>query len=479
MTDFVQASPASAVAAETMALAETFRHEAATALDSPRARRWLFSSELVWVTVAVAVAGWLTSSPLALIGTIGVLSLSVNYVSGRDAVRPGLPRPGRVVQDTTIPFAGAGLAAITGWITLVDLRAALLMSLAGSMATLAAAGLRQVFPVQVRTVVVGSPVGVAEATTMWAKDRRIAMVGSLVVQTDAPRVPRPRTGDGSVLEQLAADEEARALRELRPDLVLVVPGPGVDSDRIRRIGWALEDTGAGLSVLSGLEGIAPHRINHTSFAGASLMHLRSSRPSAASRASKAVFDRVVGALILAAVAPVLGLLVLAIRLTSPGAAIFKQVRVGQHGEHFTMYKLRTMVVTAEADKAALLDSNEGNGLLFKKEHDPRITKLGHILRKYSLDELPQLINVVKGDMSLVGPRPALPEEVAQYTVLERRRLAARPGMTGAWQVSGRSTLGRDESVRLDVDYTDNYRFVDDLVIGLRTVDAVVRPKGAW
>ena len=230
---------------------------------------------------------------------------------------------------------------------------------------------------------------------------------------------------------------------------------------------------------SQLDGIAPHRIQHTHFAGTSLVHLRSSRPSAALLAVKSLVDRMVGSLILLAFSPLILALVVAVRRTSPGPGIFRQVRVGRNGKHFTMYKLRTMTADAEAGKAALMESDEGNGLLFKKRVDPRVTPLGRVLRKYSLDELPQLINVVKGDMSLVGPRPALPSEVARYTSLEERRLVVRPGMTGAWQVNGRSTLGRDESVRLDIDYADNYRLVDDLVIGIKTVDAVVRPKGAW
>src|SRR5690606_2429341 len=168
------------------------------------------------------------------------------------------------------------------------------------------------------------------------------------------------------------------------------------------------------AVQSSLDGIASHRIEHTTFAGASLVHLSSSRPARTRVLIKGFSDRVVGALLLLLLAPLLGVLVLAVRLTSTGPAIFRQIRVGLDGSLFTMYKLRTMVTSAEEDKAGLLESNEVGGPLFKKKADPRITRLGGVLRKYSLDELPQLLNVVKGDMSLVGPRPALPEEVAQY-----------------------------------------------------------------
>ena len=138
-----------------------------------------------------------------------------------------------------------------------------------------------------------------------------------------------------------------------------------------------------------------------------------------------------------------------------------------------------MRADAEATKSQLVGADEGNGVLFKVHADPRITRSGRILRKTSIDELPQLINVVLGQMSLVGPRPALPSEVATYDDLARRRLAVRPGMTGLWQVSGRSDLSWEESVELDVRYTDNYRLSADLLIGLRTVDAVTRARGAY
>jgi lipopolysaccharide/colanic/teichoic acid biosynthesis glycosyltransferase len=144
-----------------------------------------------------------------------------------------------------------------------------------------------------------------------------------------------------------------------------------------------------------------------------------------------------------------------------------------------MYKMRTMVRDAEAIKDDLVRLDQGNGVLFKIQQDPRITRVGWFLRRSSLDELPQLINVVKGEMALIGPRPALPDEVEKYDAVARRRLAVRPGITGLWQVSGRSTLSWERSLELDLDYADNWRLTDDVVIGLRTVDAVARRKGAY
>jgi lipopolysaccharide/colanic/teichoic acid biosynthesis glycosyltransferase len=194
---------------------------------------------------------------------------------------------------------------------------------------------------------------------------------------------------------------------------------------------------------------------------------------------KWTFDRLVGLVLLALVAPVLVVLALLIRADSPGPALFRQTRVGKDGRHFTLYKLRTMRSDAEAVRALLVDEDEGNGRLFKIHDDPRITRVGRLLRRASLDELPQLLNVVRGEMSLVGPRPALPEEVAEYDADERRRLAVRPGITGLWQVSGRSDLDWERSVDLDLHYTDNHRLVDDALIGVRTVGAVVGARGAY
>jgi lipopolysaccharide/colanic/teichoic acid biosynthesis glycosyltransferase len=186
--------------------------------------------------------------------------------------------------------------------------------------------------------------------------------------------------------------------------------------------------------------------------------------------------RAVAGAALVLVSPLLLLLAIAIRRESPGPAVYRQVRVGQDGRLFTMFKLRTMT-TGGLGQTPL--ENDCDGPLFKMRHDPRITRLGGWLRRYSLDELPQLVNVVRGEMRLVGPRPALPEEVAEYTDLARRRLAVRPGVTGLWQVSGRSDLTWEETVRLDLHYVDNWSPWLDLRIVSRTVVAVLGHRGAY
>jgi len=194
---------------------------------------------------------------------------------------------------------------------------------------------------------------------------------------------------------------------------------------------------------------------------------------------KSLFDKIVATVALIALSPVLALITLAIVLHDGGPALFTQTRVGQDGQPFTVLKFRTMVPDAELRKAALLTLNEGDGVLFKLRQDPRITAIGGFLRRTSLDELPQLLNVVLGDMSLVGPRPALPVEVAQYSDDVSRRLAVKPGMTGLWQISGRSDLSHEDAVRLDLRYVDSWTLALDLRILWKTGAAVANGRGAY
>jgi lipopolysaccharide/colanic/teichoic acid biosynthesis glycosyltransferase len=168
-----------------------------------------------------------------------------------------------------------------------------------------------------------------------------------------------------------------------------------------------------------------------------------------------------------------------IRLSDRGPGLFRQTRVGRNGRAFTVYKFRTMVVDAEERKSHLAGLNETDGVLFKMRRDPRVTAVGGWLRRWSLDEVPQLINVLIGDMSMVGPRPALPQEAALYGDHVRRRLAVKPGMTGLWQVNGRSDLSWDESVRLDLRYVENWSFILDLQILWKTTSAVLHGSGAY
>ncbi len=194
---------------------------------------------------------------------------------------------------------------------------------------------------------------------------------------------------------------------------------------------------------------------------------------------KRLLDFVVSAVMLILLIPLFLLTALAIKLDSPGPVFFKQTRVGKWGRLFTMYKFRSMIVDADKMKEELLDRNESGGIIFKMKRDPRITRVGALIRKLSVDELPQLWNVLKGDMSLVGPRPPVPKEVAEYEYTDRRRLDAIPGITCIWQVSGRSEIDFKGQVRLDVQYIENQSFWGDIKLLLKTIPAVLLGKGAY
>ncbi|MER5973980.1 sugar transferase [Streptomyces sp. NPDC002055] len=267
--------------------------------------------------------------------------------------------------------------------------------------------------------------------------------------------------------------------QLGAELVLVAPGPRLSGERLRRLSWALHDVGLPLAVSPGLTEVALRRLRSVTVAGLSLLHIAPPTRRGAHVVLKSALDRAGAALGLLLLAPVYGLLALAVRLDSPGPVLHKQTRIGQDGTPFTMWKFRTMVVDAEARRAELAAANEQDGPLFKMRRDPRVTRTGRWLRRSSLDELPQLVNVVRGEMSLVGPRPPLPDEVAQYDDVELRRLTVKPGLTGLWQISGRSDLSWDETVALDLRYADNWSIGGDLDVIARTFRAVVDGRGAY
>jgi exopolysaccharide biosynthesis polyprenyl glycosylphosphotransferase len=248
-------------------------------------------------------------------------------------------------------------------------------------------------------------------------------------------------------------------------------------ERLRRLGWQLEEHGVELVVSSPLADIAAGRVHERPVDGLPLMHVET--PDYRRRVGKRALDVVGAGIGLLLLAPVFGVIALVIRADDRGPVFFRQTRVGRGGREFSILKFRTMCVDAEARMAALAQANEGAGPLFKMKDDPRVTRVGSLLRKTSLDELPQLWNVLTGSMSLVGPRPALPREVALYEDFADRRLLVTPGITGLWQVSGRSDLDWAEGVRLDLHYVENWSFVHDVVILARTIPSVLRSRGAY
>jgi exopolysaccharide biosynthesis polyprenyl glycosylphosphotransferase len=266
--------------------------------------------------------------------------------------------------------------------------------------------------------------------------------------------------------------------ELDVDVVAVSSSAGLGPTGLRRLGWALEGTEIDLVVAPGIMDVAGPRVLTRPVEGLPLIHVEAPDLSGPQRVAKNVLDRVGALLLLMVLAPVLAAVAVCIKLEDRGPVLFRQVRVGHEGSSFSMVKFRSMVLDAEAQLPRLMAANDGAGPLFKLRDDPRVTRTGRIIRKYSLDELPQLVNVLRGEMSLVGPRPPLPREVATYADATRRRLLVRPGLTGLWQISGRSDLSWDEAVRLDLYYVENWTPLLDLMILWRTVRVVLRPHSS-
>jgi exopolysaccharide biosynthesis polyprenyl glycosylphosphotransferase len=270
-----------------------------------------------------------------------------------------------------------------------------------------------------------------------------------------------------------------AVDELKVHVVAVVSHPDLSGQALRRLGWALEERNVELVVSPGIIEVAGPRLSIRPVAGLSLLHLERPASGGSARIGKDLFDRVAGLALTMITIPVMAVIAIAVKVSSHGPVLFRQVRIGVDGNEFTMLKFRSMVVDAEQRRAELMARDDGNGVLFKMKRDPRVTRVGAVIRRFSLDELPQLFNIVRGDMSLVGPRPPLPEEVAGYSNDATRRLRVRPGLTGLWQVSGRSDLSWEESLRLDLRYVDNWTLALDLAILWRTLRAVLRGSGAY
>jgi exopolysaccharide biosynthesis polyprenyl glycosylphosphotransferase len=272
-----------------------------------------------------------------------------------------------------------------------------------------------------------------------------------------------------------------AMRSVGADTVVVSSGDGLSPQRMRELSWGLEPGRQHLVVAPSLTDIGGPRIHTRPVAGLPLIHVETPRYEGKRLFAKRGFDILGAVILLVLLSPLLGLIALAVRLSSPGPVFFRQERVGINGDSFVMLKFRSMVVDAESRLEALRAQTrtEGNAVMFKMKHDPRVTPVGGLLRRFSLDELPQLINVLRGSMSLVGPRPPLGNEVAEYEAHVHRRFLVKPGVTGLWQVSGRSNLSWEDSVRLDLYYVENWSIMGDLVILWRTVKAVVARDGAY
>ena len=442
----------------------------------------------VAAVVEAVVPSWSAQRLLAVIAIWPVLAaLTGAYATG------GL----RYAVRTRSLLAAAGAAALVAWSLLAispellpgsatdGARAILLLvTLTPAVSLCLRAGGRRLSTPASRVVLVGDAPAVLpllhEAAREVGSGRRPAML-PVAVCVSGPASLEAVTDLVDASPDLtiwqSCDDFLDVVRAHRADAVVVAPGADITHAELRRWGAWLQDEGVELLVSSGLRDVAPSRVELSTLGGARLLRVRPAAISGPSYLVKSLFDRVAAAILLIVLAPLLLALAVLVRLDSPGAAIYTQTRVGRHGNPFKVFKIRTMHKNSDERLDQLVSENAG--VLFKIRRDPRITRIGGTLRKFSLDELPQLINVVRGDMSLIGPRPALPSEVRAYTTDLERRLAVKPGITGLWQVSGRSDLSWEDTVRLDLEYVDNWSWRLDLRLAARTFGAVAGHKGAY
>ncbi|MFB2580904.1 sugar transferase [Herbiconiux sp. P15] len=327
-----------------------------------------------------------------------------------------------------------------------------------------------------RVVLVGSP---ASASHIARELNRRPEAGYMVVGACVP------SGEGSrdalagtsvpVLGNL--DEVVAVLGRAAADTVVITSADELPPQRVRELSWSLEPGRQHLVVAPSLVDIGGPRIHTRPVAGLPLIHVETPRYDGAKKFAKRAFDVVASGLGILVLSPILFALAVIVRLSTPGPVLFRQSRIGYKGEQFNMLKFRSMVVDAEARLQAL--ESDSDSVLFKMKDDPRVTPVGRFLRRFSLDELPQLFNVFAGSMSLIGPRPPLQREVDLYELHVHRRFLVKPGITGLWQVSGRSNLSWEDTVRLDLYYVENWSLTGDVVILWRTLRAVLARDGAY
>lgn len=413
--------------------------------------------DMLPLDVAVAAA---TAWPLLL--------LASGHYRRRALGESRLARMGLVLR--TGLHAAVLALAVSAWLTGIDRFALAELVTAFTVASVVRQlGVRRHRP---RLVLAGRPRDVREAMLELEDADSHEIVAACL--TRASRVPF-----GDLPTYIGFDGSSGVAHRHQADAFVVLPGARLTSTEVRRLHWALAGVGTELCVGTGLLDVTPDRTRVFASGGLNLVHVAPASLRGPRRWVKDVLERAAATIGLVLLLPFLVVVGVVVRLDTPGPALYRQQRVGKDGRLFTMYKFRSMSCSADAERAGLVGLNEADGVLFKIQRDPRVTRLGALLRRWSIDEVPQLWNVVRGDMALVGPRPALPEEVARYDVDPSRRLVVKPGLTGLWQVSGRSDLSWAESVRLDVRYVDNWSLGLDLAILARTVKAVLGHRGAY
>jgi len=327
-----------------------------------------------------------------------------------------------------------------------------------------------------RVLIAGSPAHVDEIAAVL---RRESWLGYQVVGALTPAHYLDEETRRGIPVLGNSDDVISAVAEAEADIVFFASGALGSSTQMRRIVWDLEHLAIQVVVAPSVTDVAADRIRVRPVAGLPLMHIDPPRATDASRWGKRLFDVVGSFALLVLLSPLFLIAAISIRLHDRGPILFRQTRVSRHGDEFLCLKFRSMVPDAEAQLVRLHEEVGHDEGLFKMREDPRITRPGRWLRRYSVDELPQLVNVLRGQMSLVGPRPPLPSEVARYDGDTGRRMHVRPGLTGLWQVSGRADLSWEETVRLDLYYVDNWSMLQDLWILVKTVGAVLRSRGAY
>ena len=330
-----------------------------------------------------------------------------------------------------------------------------------------------------QVTVAGHPAAVADLIVQLRRERfhGLEVTNACVVGDTVTGDTLTEVAGVPVLGGLA--DTARVAAATGADTVAVLACPEMDGVTLRRLAWELEKEGTDLCVAPALMDVAGPRTTIRPVAGLPLLHVDHAELTGAKWAVKSFFDKAIATVALGLLSPLLAVITIAIIVRDGGPVLFSQTRIGKDGQPFTVLKFRTMVPDAELRKQEILALNEGDGLLFKMRRDPRVTGTGAWLRRWSLDEFPQLFNVVLGEMSLVGPRPPLPAEAARYGDDVRRRLVVKPGMTGLWQINGRSDLSRDDAVRLDLRYVENWSLALDLQILWKTCAAVAKGRGAY
>ena len=324
---------------------------------------------------------------------------------------------------------------------------------------------------------VGDSEHVAELGAQFA---RYPAAGYLLIGACQPSGQEPAVVDGRIIETVGGLDSVReAVAETGADTVAVTASRGFTSTVLRRLAWSLEGAGVELVVAPSLTNVAGPRVHIRPVADLPLLHVEEPELTGGRQALKTLVERAFSALALVVLSPLLLAVALAIRLESSGPALFRQERVGRDGALFEVYKFRSMRPNAHELEAQLRAEQDHEGVRFKMARDPRVTRIGACIRRYSIDELPQLLNVLKGEMALVGPRPQQQWEVATYHSDFARRLKVKPGLTGLWQVSGRSDLSAEESERLDLYYVENWSLALDAMIVWKTLFAVVTGRGAY